>query len=311
MPAHKYTLLQICIICLLGFALGVGVLVQYPEWFNGEDRDSKLHTSLVRDGGASHIKTKQAAERFITLGSATSVQDSGFFGYILPIFQAATGLGVHIEAVGTGRALAIGARGDVDALLVHDRIGEKKFVEDGDGIDRQDVMYDDFVIVGPRSDPAGIRGFHDAGKAFATIAAKGVLFASRGDDGGTYRMELRLWKLAGVEPEGQPWYPALDQDIGATLNFAGALNAYTLTDRAAWANFKNRQNLEILSEGDPILFNPYGSILMNPAKWPQVKFSEAQTWQEWLTSKAGIAAITSYRINGEQVFFPALSDATN
>jgi len=310
MTAWKYTTLQICIICLLVFVLGVGTLVHYPEWFNGENRNSKLHT-LSRDGGAKHINADQAVERFITLGSATSVQDSGFFGYILPIFQAATGLAIRIEAVGTGRALAIGARGDVDALLVHDRIGENKFVEDGNGTDRRDVMYDDFVVVGPRSDPAGIRGFHDAGKAFATIAAKGALFASRGDDGGTYRMELRLWKLAGVDPEGQPWYPDLDQDIGATLNFAAALNAYTLTDRAAWANFKNRQNLEILTQGDPILFNSYSSILMNPAKWPQVKFSEAQTWQEWLTTKAGLAAITSYRINGEQVFFPPLSEATN
>jgi tungstate transport system substrate-binding protein len=137
------------------------------------------------------------------------------------------------------------------------------------------------------------------------------LFASRGDDGGTYRMELRLWKLAGVEPQGQAWYPDLAQSIGATLNFAAALNAYTLTDRAAWANFRNRQNLEILTEGDPILFNPYGSILMNPAKWPQVKFKEAKTWHEWLTSKAGLAAITSYRINGEELFFPPRSEATN
>ena len=311
MPAHRYTTLQISIICLLSFMLGVEVLLQHSEWFNGEDHSNKFYTSLVRDGGASQISTTQAADRFITLGSATSTQDSGFFDYILPIFQAATGLDVHVEAVGTGRALAIGARGDVDALLVHDRIGEEKFVEDGDGVDRRNVMYNDFVIVGPNSDPAGIRGFRNAHMAFATIAAKGALFASRGDDGGTYRMELRLWKLAGVEPQGQPWYPDLGQGIGATLNFAAALNAYTLTDRAAWANLKNRQNLEIVTEGDPILFNPYGSILMNPAKWPQINFSEAQTWHEWLTSKAGLAAITSYRINGEQVFFRPLGEATN
>ena len=182
---------------------------------------------------------------------------------------------------------------------------------DGYGIDRRDVMHNDFVIVGPRSDPAGIRGFKDARKAFAAIAARGALFASRGDDGGTYRMELRLWKLAGVEPLGQTWYPDLAQGIGATLNFAAALNAYTLTDRAAWANFRNRQNLEILTEGDPILFNPYGSILMNPAKWPQVKFKEAKTWHEWLTSKAGLAAITSYRINGAELSFTPLGEATN
>jgi tungstate transport system substrate-binding protein len=311
MPAHKYTTLQICIICVLGFLLGFETLLQHPGWFNGEDNNNKLYTSPVRGDGAGQISATQAAERFITLGSATSTQDSGFFDYILPIFQAATGLDVHVEAMGTGRALAIGGRGDVDALLVHDRIGEEKFVADGDGVDRRNAMYNDFVIVGPSSDPAGIRGLRNARMAFAAIAAKGTLFASRGDDGGTFRMGLRLWKLARVEPEGQPWYPDLGQGIGATLNFAAALNAYTLTDRAAWANFKNRQNLEVLTEGDPILFNPYGSILMNPTKWPQVKFSEAQTWHDWLTSKAGLAAITSYRINGEQVFFPPLGEATN
>src|SRR5580698_864867 len=162
----------------------------------------------------------QAQERFITLSSTTSTQDSGLFDYILPIFKTATGLSVHVVAVGTGQALAIGARGDADALLVHDRPGEDKFVADGFGIDRRDVMYNDFVIVGPSSDPANIRGFKDARKAFAAIAARGALFASRGDDGGTYRMELRLWKLAAVEPLGQTWYPDLAQSIGATLNFA-------------------------------------------------------------------------------------------
>jgi tungstate transport system substrate-binding protein len=311
MPAHKYTMLQICIICSLLSMLGLEMVWRYPEWFNGQGHNNKLDTKLVQDVGANGMSSAQAAESFITLGSATSTQDSGFFGYIVPIFQAATGLDVHVEAVGTGRALSIGARGTIDALLVHDRVGEDKFVAEGYGFDRRDVMYNDFVIVGPSSDPAGIRGFKDARKAFAAIAAKGALFASRGDDGGTYRMELRLWKLAGVEPQGQTWYPDLAQGIGATLNFAAALNAYTLTDRAAWANFRNRQNLEILTEGDPILFNPYGSILLNPAKWPQVKFREAKTWHEWLTSKAGLATIASYRINSEELFFSPRSEATN
>jgi tungstate transport system substrate-binding protein len=144
----------------------------------------------------------------------------------------------------------------------------------------------------------------NAGEAFAHIADKGALFASRGDDGGTYRMELRLWKLAGVEPAGQTWYRDVDQGIGATLNFAAALNAYSLTDRATWANLKNKQNLEILTEGDPTLFNLYGSILVNPTKWPEVKFREAEIWQQWLTSRAGLDAITSYRIAGEELFFP-------
>jgi tungstate transport system substrate-binding protein len=311
MPAYKYTTLQICIICCLLSMLGLEMVWHYPEWFNGPQHDNKLLAKLDRDVDANGISTTQAAASFITLGSATSTEDSGFFGYILPIFQAATGLDVHVEALGTGRALSIGAHGNVDALLVHDRVGEDKFVADGYGIDRRDVMYNDFVIVGPSSDPAGIRAFKDARRAFAAIAAKGALFASRGDDGGTYRMELRLWKLAGVEPLGQTWYPDLAQGIGATLHFAAALNAYTLTDRAAWANIKNRQNLEILTEGDPILFNPYGSILMDPAKRPQVKFREAKTWHEWLTSKAGLAAITSYRINGDELFFAPRSEVTN
>jgi tungstate transport system substrate-binding protein len=247
----------------------------------------------------------QAAERFITLSSTTSTQDSGLFDHILPAFRSATALDVHVVAVGTGQALAIGARGDADALLVHDRVGEDKFVADGYGIDRRDVMYNDFVIVGPRSDPAGIRGSSDARTAFGQIAAKRALFASRGDDSGTNRMELRLWKVAGIEPaKGNAWYRDLGQGMGATLNVAAALDAYTLTDRATWANFKNRQNLEILTQGDAALFNPYGSILVNPAKWPQVRAAEAQRWHAWLTSKPGLDAITSFRINGEQLFFP-------
>jgi tungstate transport system substrate-binding protein len=266
MPAHKYTILQICIICFLGAIIGVRLVSQYPEWFNGEKHTDKVHT-----------RATQAAEQFITLGSATSTEDSGFFDHVLPIFQAATGLDVHVEAVGSRHALAIAARGDVDVLLVHDRAGEDNFVADGYGIDRRDVMYNDFVIVGPRFDPAGIRGLKDARKAFGQIAAKGALFASRGDSGGTYQMELRLWKLAGVESAGQAWYRDVDQGIGATLNFAAALHAYALTDRATWANFKNRQNLEILTEGDPTLLNFYGSILVNPARWPDVKYNEAET----------------------------------
>jgi tungstate transport system substrate-binding protein len=254
----------------------------------------------------------QADERFITLSSTTSTQDSGLFDYILPIFRSATGLSIHVVAVGTGQALAIGQRGDADALLIHDRVGEDKFVADGYGVDRRGVMYNDFIIVGPGTDPAGIRGLEDARKAFTQIAHAGALFASRGDDSGTNRMELRLWKSASFQPDrGTAWYRDLGQGMGATLNIAAALNAYTLTDRATWANFKNRQSLEILTAGDTALFNPYGSILVNPAKWPQVKFSDARKWHEWLTSSAGLAAITSYKINGEEVFFPPLSDTTH
>jgi tungstate transport system substrate-binding protein len=254
----------------------------------------------------------RAGERFITLSSTTSTQDSGLFDHMLPIFRAATGLSVHVVAVGTGQALAIGARGDADALLVHDRVGEDKFVADGFGIDRRDVMYNDFVIVGPHTDPARIRGLKDAKTALAQIAAAGAAFASRGDDSGTNRMELRLWKSAAIQPDPHSaWYRDLGQGMGPTLNIAAAMDAYTLTDRATWANFKNRQNLEILTEGDPALFNPYGSILVNPAKWPQVKISEARIWHEWLTSKPGLDAITSYRINGEELFFPPRGEATH
>jgi tungstate transport system substrate-binding protein len=254
----------------------------------------------------------RADERFITLSSTTSTQDSGLFGHILPIFTAASGIMVHVVAVGTGQALAIGARGDADALLVHDRAGEDKFVADGYGIDRRDVMYNDFVIVGPQSDPAHVRGLKDAREALKRIAEAATPFASRGDDSGTNRMELRLWKSAGMQPDPHGgWYRDLGQGMGATLNIVAAMNAYTLTDRATWANFKNRQGLEILTEGDPALFNPYGSILVNPAKWPQVKYDEAKIWHEWLTSKAGLDAITSYRVNGEELFFPPRRATTN
>jgi tungstate transport system substrate-binding protein len=258
------------------------------------------------------LNAARAQESFITLSSTTSTEDSGLFGHILPLFRAASGLDVHVVAVGTGQALAIGMRGDADALLVHDRAGEDKFVAEGYGIDRRDVMYNDFVIVGPKSDPAGIRGLKDARAAFGRIAAARALFASRGDDSGTNRMELRLWRSAGIAPDKRgAWYRDLGQGMGPTLNVAAALDAYTLTDRATWANFKNRQNLEILTAGDPALFNPYGSILVNPAKWPHVKAAPARTWHEWLTSKPGLDAITSYRIGGEQLFFPPRRAATN
>ena len=255
----------------------------------------------------SHAARAQEQARFFTLSSTTSTEDSGLFSHILPRFRAASGIDVHVVAVGTGQALAIGARGDADALLVHDRPGEDKFVADGYGIDRRDVMYNDFVIVGPKSDPAGIRGLGDARDALRRIAAKAALFASRGDDSGTNRMELRFWKELDVAPGGA-WYRELGQGMGPTLNIAAALGAYTLTDRATWANFKNRQDLRILTEGDPALFNPYGSILVNPAKWPHVKAAEARIWHEWLTSPSGLEAITSYRIAGEQLFFPPRSE---
>jgi tungstate transport system substrate-binding protein len=295
MSAQRYTALQICIICFLIFALGTKVLWRHADWFDGEQHG----TDEDLDHGSA-----TGARPYFTLASATSTEGSGFFEYVVPIFQAATSMDVHVEAVGSERALAMAKRGGVDALLVHDRVGEDNLVADGYGIDRRDVMHDDFVIVGPSSDPAGIRGLSDAVTAFALIAAKGASFVSRGDGGGTYVMERRLWQSADVEPEGAGWYRHLDEGIRATLGLAAATNAYALTDRAAWANFKNRKKLDILSEGDPVLFNLYTSILVNPAKWPAAKFKEAKRWQNWLTSRSGLDAITSYRIDGQELFFP-------
>ncbi|MEA2832257.1 MAG: tungstate transport system substrate-binding protein [Methylobacteriaceae bacterium] len=251
--------------------------------------------------------TARAQERFITLASTTSTEQSGLFDYILPIFQKQSGITVRVVAVGTGQALAIGARGDADVLLVHDRAGEDKFVAEGNGVDRRDVMFNDFVLVGPKADPANVRGLNDAKEALKRIASAQAAFASRGDDSGTNRLELRLWKAAKVDVKtaGSGWYRELGSGMGPTLNTSAGLNAYTLTDRATWANFSNRQSLEILVEGDAALFNPYGSILVNPQKFPNVKADDARRWHEWLTSAAGRAAISSYMIKGEQLFFPS------
>src|SRR6516164_71057 len=211
---------------------------------------------------------------------------------------------------GGNQASAMGARGDADALLVHDRIGEDKFVAGGLGVDRRDVMFNDFVIVGPSNDPACIHGLKNAGQALLQIARAAAPFASRGDDSGTNRMELRLWKATGITPDPHSgWYRNVGQGMGATLNSAAAMNAYTLTDRATWANFENGQGLEILTEVDPALFNPYASILVNPAKRPNVKFGDARIWNEWLTTKPGLDAISSYQISGEELFFPSRAEA--
>lgn len=246
-----------------------------------------------------------AQQRFITVASTTSTEQSGLFGHILPLFRQQSGIEVRVVAVGTGQALAIGAKGDADAVLVHDRKGEDAFVAAGHGVDRRDVMYNDFVVVGPSPDPAGIKGLRDATAAFRKVAMAKAPFASRGDDSGTHRTELRLWQAAGVDVKAAQgsWYRELGTGMGPTLNTAAGLGAYVLTDRATWANFSNRQGLAILAEGDAALANPYGSILVNPVKGPHVKAADAKVWHEWLTSAAGRAAIASFRINGEQLFF--------
>jgi tungstate transport system substrate-binding protein len=266
--------------------------------------------SLIKCLTAAITAFGQAVKRFITLGSTTSMRDSGLLSHILPLFKAASGIGVHVVAVGTGQAFAMGARGDADALLVHDRIGEDKFVAGGLGVDRRDVMFNDFVIVGPSNDPACIHGLKNARQALLQIARAAAPFASRGDDSGTNRMELRLWKATGITPDPHSgWYRNVGQGMGATLNSAAATNAYTLTDRATCANFENGQGLEILTEVDPTLFNPYASILVNPAKRPNVKFGDARIWHEWLTTKPGLDAISSYQISGEELFFPSRAEA--
>lgn len=246
-----------------------------------------------------------AEERFITIASTTSTEQSGLFGHLLPLFTHASGISVRVVAVGTGQALKIGQQGDADALLVHDRAGEDKFVADGYGFDRRDVMYNDFVIVGPKADPAKVAGLKDATETMKRIAAAKAPFASRGDDSGTNRAELRFWKAAGVDVKAaQGWYRELGQGMGPTLNTSAAMNAYTLTDRGTWANFKNRQSLVILVEGDKALFNPYGSILVDAKKRPADKAADAKVWHDWLTGPKGQQAIESFRIGGEQVFFP-------
>jgi len=261
--------------------------------------------SLMKCLSTAVTASAQVVKRFIALASTTSMQDSGLLGYILPKFRAASGIDVRVAAVGTGQALALGARGDADALLVHDRAGEQKFLADGFGIDRRDVIYNDFVVVGPSSDPARIRGLKNVRHALSQIARAAAPFASRGDDSGTHRTELRLWKAAGITPDlHRGWYRNVGQGMGATLRLAAGMGAYTLTDRATWLNFKNGQGLEILTEVDPALFNPYGSILVNAANRPNAKFGDAKIWHEWLTTKPGLDAILSYRINGEELFLP-------
>jgi len=248
----------------------------------------------------------QAEDRFITIASTTSTQDSGLFDYLLPIFTKKTGIQVHVVAVGTGQALKIGQQGDADVLFVHDRAGEEKFVAEGYGVKREPLMYNDFIIVGPDSDPAGIKGDKSAIDAFQKIAAAKAPFASRGDDSGTNRMELRLWKDAktDVKAASGDWYKSLGQGMGPTLNTAAAMNAYTLSDRATWSKFANKQHLVILVEGDKRLFNQYGVILVNPAKHPNVKVADGQAFIDWLISLEGQAAIAGYKIGGAQAFFP-------
>lgn len=251
----------------------------------------------------------RAEDVFMTLGAPKSTQLSGLLASILPIFKAASNVGVHVVALDAGDATAEKERGDVNALLLDETSAVDKAVADHYGLNPREAMYNDFVIVGPKSDPAGIRGLTDAAKAFAQIAAEGALFAS-GGDGDSYRLELRLWKFASIQIDKQPWYRKLSPRDRSTLEAAAAVDAYALVERATWSNFKDRLNLQILTEGDATLIKVYDSILVSPDKEPSNKFVYARIWHDWLTDKHGFAAISSYKINGEQIFFSCQGSAS-
>ena len=248
----------------------------------------------------------QAAERYITVASTTSTQNSGLFDHILPIFTEKTGIDVRVVAVGTGAAIRLARSGDADVLLVHHQISEEEFVAEGFGVERHPLMYNDFVIVGPAADPAGIKGGHDAVAALKSLAGQRATFLSRGDDSGTNKRELELWRHTGVDPKGHSgtWYRETGAGMGATLNTASAIDGYTLTDRGTWLAFQNKRNLTLLVEGDPGLRNDYGVILVSPARFPHVKSELGQAFIDWLTSDEGRAAIVGHKVGGEQLFFP-------
>ena len=245
-------------------------------------------------------------EPYITLSSTTSTDNSGLLDYLIPKFKIKTGINVRVIAVGTGRALLLGERGDADIVLVHHKASEEKFVEKGYGIERKDVMYNDYVIVGPKQDPAKIGHVKKAAKAFHLISELKSPFISRGDDSGTHKKELELWNLTGVNIQhySGDWYREAGAGMGATLNIANGMSAYTMSDRGTWLSFKNRDQLTLLFENDPPLFNQYGIILVNPERHPHIKYLEAKKFSDWLTSNEGQQAIGEFTLEGEQLFFP-------
>jgi tungstate transport system substrate-binding protein len=261
--------------------------------------------SAVLFGAIVGLTPVMAQDRSIVVASTTSTQDSGLFGYLLPIFKAKTGIDVKVIAQGTGQALDTARRGDADVVFVHARPQEEKFLAEGFGVKRFDVMYNDFVLIGPKGDPAGVKG-RDIETALKTIQAKAVPFVSRGDKSGTHSAELALWKQAGVDIAATkgPWYREIGQGMGAALNTAGAMDGYVLSDRGTWISFRNRGDLEIAVEGDKRLFNQYGVMLVNPGKYPSVKKEFGQAFVDWLVSAEGQAAIAGYKIEGQQLFFP-------
>ena len=257
--------------------------------------------------GLAGLSTPAAVqERSIVVAAGTTIQDSGLFRHILPLFQNKTGIAVKVVTQGTGQALDTARRGNADVVFVHDRAQEEKFVAEGHGVRRFDVMFNDFVLVGPQTDPAGARGTKDITVALRRIAETKTPFISRGDLSGTHLTEMALWKAANIDL-GQvrgSWYREIGQGMGAALNIASASDAYVLSDRGTWLSFKNRGNLTIVVEGDQRLLNQYGVILVNPAKHPYVKYDLGQAFIDWITGPEGQAAIASFKINGEQLFFP-------
>ena len=248
----------------------------------------------------------QAQDRYITVASTTSTEQSGLFKHLLPVFEKKSGIRVRVVALGTGQALDMGRRGDADVVFVHARPLEEKFLAEGFGVKRYDVMYNDFVLLGPKSDPARIRGGKDVLEAFRRIRSAQAPFVSRGDRSGTHFAELEIWKMAGIDiaKEKGPWYRDTGQGMGPALNTAAAMDAYILSDRGTWLSFKNRGELAILVEGDKRLFNPYGIMLVNPQKHPSVKKELGQAFIDWIVSPEGQNTIASYKIGGEQLFFP-------
>ncbi len=249
--------------------------------------------------------------RFIIVSSTTSTQDSGLFGHILPLFQARTGIEVRVVSQGTGQALDTGRRGDADVVFVHAKAQEEKFLTEGFALERKPVMYNDFVLIGPKSDPAGVAGTKDIVAALKTIQEKAAPFVSRGDKSGTHSAELALWKVAGIDLDQKKgsWYRDIGQGMGAALNTAGGMAAYVLSDRGTWISFKNRGDLTIAVEGDRRLFNQYGVMAVNPAKHPHVKVDDGQAFVTWLISPEGQKAIAEYKIDGQQLFFPNATQA--
>jgi tungstate transport system substrate-binding protein len=262
-------------------------------------------TSLAFAGGAF------AQDKSIVVASTTSTQDSGLFSHILPMFKAKTGIDVKVVAQGTGQALDTARRGDADVVFVHAKPAEEKFLSEGFGVKRYPVMYNDFILIGPKADPAGVKGSKDIVAALGAIKAKGADFISRGDKSGTHQAEINLWKVAGVDigKDKGPWYKEIGQGMGAALNTASASNAYVLADRGTWLSFKNRGDLVIAVEGDKRLFNQYGVMLVNPEKYPSVKKDLGQQLIDWLVSSEGQKAIADYKINGEQLFYPNANDS--